>query len=164
MSRDVNSIQKNVLSLLRCATSVAIKWRQIIPQPLLLQMCAGTTLLVAAPAMLHQVGERKYVGGSLWVARFYPQHGLSCAWSMRITNRMSSALDPSSTCPLRPLFCTTARHHADPTAVAQGASHVHGEFSYGVLHVLIPGGSRVFREFSRALVFSLPPTHVCYRV
>lgn len=38
-----------------CASSVAIKWRELLPPPTLLKLCAGLTLLVAAPAMAQQI-------------------------------------------------------------------------------------------------------------
>eukprot|EP00798_Chlamydomonas_sp_ICE-L_P003984 gene3984-14062_t len=38
-----------------CATSVLVKWRELVPQDMLLKACAGTTLVVALPAMLQQM-------------------------------------------------------------------------------------------------------------
>lgn len=38
-----------------CASSRAIKWARLLPQPALVRLCAAATLVAAAPAMAAQV-------------------------------------------------------------------------------------------------------------
>lgn len=38
-----------------CATSVAIKWKSLVDQAVLVRVCMGLTLLAAAPSMVQQI-------------------------------------------------------------------------------------------------------------
>lgn len=49
-------LYEDYLSNWWCATSVAIKWKALLPAPTLVRLCAGLTLLAAAPSMAQQVG------------------------------------------------------------------------------------------------------------
>jgi hypothetical protein len=48
-------LYEDYLSNFWCTTSVAVKWRVLFPGPALMPVCAGVTLLAAAPSVVQQV-------------------------------------------------------------------------------------------------------------
>ena len=48
-------LYEDYLSNFWCVTSVAIKWKNLFSNPVLMKLCAGLTLLVATPSMVQQI-------------------------------------------------------------------------------------------------------------
>lgn len=48
-------LYEDYLSNFWCTTSVAVKWKQLLPNSVLMPACAGITVLVALPSMVQQI-------------------------------------------------------------------------------------------------------------